>query len=346
MLVASVSLRVAAQEPAPTGREISNVPHAIVGRVTDPSGRPAAGVVVVALQRVPSRDGTRLTWVSRPVSATTNARGQFRLLSPYRGEHYVVAFPRNSPLTPADHASRSGYRVTYYPNAASAADAGTVAVGASATATADIVLRPAMLAGVSGIVIGSDRRPVQGGALLIAHGDGLFGLDSLAAAIRSDGTFVTPALPPGTYFLHYREGVWPPPLDAVPKVSGAKVTIAEADVANVRVTPIEMVRVTGRVTVAAARPELPYATIQVGATPASFEGNPGPQRAGTVRKDLTFEFRTWPSRAYVRALILSPGWAVKAVRLNGKDVTDRDVDFGHDVSGLEIEVVKRAVRQH
>jgi hypothetical protein len=37
--------------------------------------------------------------------------------------------------------------------------------------------------------------------------------------------------------------------------------------------------------------------------------------------------------------------AVKAVRLNGKDVTDRDVDFGHDVSGLEIEVVKRAVRQ-
>ena len=116
--------------------------------------------------------------------------------------------------------------------------------------------------------------------------------------------------------------------------------------ANVQVTPIEMVRVTGRVSVApAARRDLPYSTIEVAATPSSFEGNPGPQRPGLVRKDLTFEFRTWPSRGCVRALILSPGWAVKAVRLNGRDVTDRDVDFGHDVSGLEIEVVRRAVRQ-
>ena len=37
---------------------------------------------------------------------------------------------------------------------------------------------------------------------------------------------------------------------------------------------------------------------------------------------------------------LSPGWIVKAVRLHGADVTDKDISFRMAVSGLQIEVVK------
>ena len=77
MLVASMGLQVARRSPLLPGAKSRTCLTRSSG-VTDPSGRPVAGVVVVALQRVPSRDGTRLTWVSRPVSATTNARGQFR----------------------------------------------------------------------------------------------------------------------------------------------------------------------------------------------------------------------------------------------------------------------------
>jgi hypothetical protein len=128
-------------------------------------------------------------------------------------------------------------------------------------------------------------------------------------------------------------------------VSGARVTIADVDLTDVRVIPIEMVRVTGRVTVdSAARAGLPFSTIEVGATPVNFEGNPGPQRAGIVRPDLSFEFRTWPGPGYVRVLMLSPGWTVKAIRLNAADVTDKEVDLRHDISGLEIVLVKRPQR--
>ena len=70
----------------------------------------------------------------------------------------------------------------------------------------------------------------------------------------------------------------------------------------------------------------------------------GPGRPGFAKHDLTFEFRTWPAVGYVRVFINSPGWVVKAIRLNGADVTDKDLDFRHDVSGLEIEVVKRSGR--
>ena len=92
----------------------------------------------------------------------------------------------------------------------------------------------------------------------------------------------------------------------------------------------------------AARSALQPSAVQVGASPVDFDGNPGPQSPGTVNADLTFEFRTWPSVGRIRVQ-LPPGWAVKAIRLNGVDVTDKPIDFvaGKVVSGLEIEPVKR-----
>ena len=45
----------------------------------------------------------------------------------------------------------------------------------------------------------------------------------------------------------------------------------------------------------------------------------------------------------VRVFIEAPGWTVKAVRLNGTDITDKAIDFvqGKEITGLEIELVRR-----
>ena len=45
----------------------------------------------------------------------------------------------------------------------------------------------------------------------------------------------------------------------------------------------------------------------------------------------------------VRASIDCPGRIVKAVRLNGTDITDKVIDFvqGKELTGLEVELVKR-----
>lgn len=161
--------------------------------------------------------------------------------------------------------------------------------------------------------------------------------------IRPDGSFLLSGLPPGTYFLQFHEGPWPPPRDATPLVSGAKVVVDRHDLAGVRVVPIHMVRATGRVIVdLATRSSLQPAGISVGGNPVERDGNPGPQRSGRVKDDLTFEFATWPGPGYVRLLFDAPGWKVKAIRYKGVDVTDAGIDFkeGQEVSGIEVELAK------
>ena len=127
----------------------------------------------------------------------------------------------------------------------------------------------------------------------------------------------------------------------------SRVTLAEADVTGVRVEPIRMVAVRGRVLSSAG---VSVQGLSVGATPMATGGPMGPQRPGTVAPDGTFEFRTWPSRVMVR--ISTPGPAIqqrgspsrelrsRVVRLNGVDVTKTGIDVraGRDVAGLVIEL--------
>jgi hypothetical protein len=189
-------------------------------------------------------------------------------------------------------------------------------------------------------------RPVSGGALFLAHGDGLFGLDGRGVQIRSTGAFVTPALFPGTYFLRFHDGISPTNPESLFQVSGAKVVVAGADVANVRVMPISMVKATGRLVVSEAdRPALQVSTMTVGATPIDFDGDPGPQRPGVPNEDLSFEFRTWPSVGTVRVSPESE-WIIKSVHISGVGVPDQRITFhqGKDISNLEVEIVRLPAR--
>ena len=321
--------------------------QAIVGRVVDSTGRGVGGVYVSILHDNEGRRGApRLQPVSVRLYSITNQNGEFALehLSP--DSYCIVALPHDLLSGTQNQLDRSGYAITYYPNASNAANAKSVIVTRTSGATANITLLPARLFVVSGSVTGSNGRPASDARLHIAHGDGLFGLGGLAATTRPDGTFALPGLPPGTYFLHMREGLWPPPRDVIPKVSVATVHVVDRDVNGVRVEPLPMVRATGRIIVdPAVRASMRPSTIQVGSSPVDFQGNPGPGRPGILRDDLTFEFRTWPALGYVRVLPESE-WSVTRVRLNGVDVTNTGIEFvaGRDVTGLEVELSKGTMR--
>lgn len=343
LLIASSTLPLTAQGGADAGRGAANIKSpAIVGRVVDSAGGPVPEVFVTALRPQPT--GSRpFSFVSARLGSLTDARGEFRLDGLPLGPVYLVALPHNPALQSANQRNRSGYGRTFYPSATDVKDAKTVTVTIPGPAQVEIRLVPARLSVVSGTIIGAKGQPVARGSLGIAHGDGLFGLDSRAVPVRADGTFIAPALPPGTYHLQFRESAWPPARGEVPLVSGAKVIVAGEDVTGVRVMPILMVRATGRLLlVPATKSALSPAAVRVSASPVDFDGNPGPQQPGTVNADLTFEFRTWPSTGRIRVQ-LPPGWSVKAIRLNGSDVTDRPIDFveGRVVSGLEIELTHR-----
>jgi hypothetical protein len=320
---------------------------AITGRVIDPSGTPVAGTFVTALQKGGVSDRP-FDFVSARIGSLTNDKGEFRLGGLYAGEFYLVALPHNPPVDAAGRPNRTGFGNTFYPGVRAFADAKVIVVRPGIPASADITLLTAALFTTSGVVLDSSGRRVSGGTLGIAHGDGLFGLDSRAVRINARGTFGIAGLQPGTYFLQFRESPWPPPRGTIPKVSQAKVVIGDADVPNVRVAPLTLVRATGRLVVEAAdRASLDPASISVGAFPTPIDGNPGPSRYGTVARDLTFEFGAWPMPARIRVMIESPGWVVKAVRHNGADITGRPIDFvqGKDVTGLEVVVTRGAGRR-
>ena len=309
----------------------------VSGKVTDGTGSVVAGVAVTAVYR-DVREGRTFTPVSVKAVAESQADGRFSLALPYAGEFYIVGLPR--PGRP----SLYGHRTTFHPSAKTVAEATPVHVEPGTPAAADIVMLPAKLGIVSGVVLGSDGKPVPNARVAVGRGEGFFGLASVGFTALPDGTFRVGGVPPGTYFFAYHESAWPPPRDIIPKVSQATVVVGDRDVAGVRVVPLQMVRATGRVVVdPALRASLPHAAMRVSASPVPVDGNPGPQRGGQVQQDLTFELLTWPMPGKVRAFIEAPGWTVKAVRLNGVDITDKVIDFvqGKEITGLEIELVRR-----
>jgi len=330
--------RVQDGQGAGRGQFPDTVP-AIVGRVVAPGGLPVADVFVTVL--TPGPVGAAPFGRNIRLIAATNQRGEFRVSGLQPGEYYVLALPHNPVSDAGGRRTNSGHGNAFYPNAVRFADAKTVPVRGTGPATVEITLPPVRVSTISGTVIASTGAPVRGGVLQMTHGDGLFGLDSRAVRIRPDGTFAAPALQPGTYILHYREGVWPPPRDVMPTVSGATVVVRDSDVTNVQVKPIQMVVARGRVTLGdgiALADAL--SSIQIGASSVGLDCCPGPQRPGSLNPDLTFEFRTWPYPGVIR---LPPQWAIKTIHLNGVDVSGKPIDFveGRVVSGLEIEIVRR-----
>ena len=323
---------------------------AIVGRVVDAAGRPVPNAFVTAL-RPEAPPGPRLfSFVSVQLHAITGEGGEFRLDGLPHGRFYVVVLPHNPPLDARSQLNRSGSGNTFYPSATEPAGAKLVASSLGFDQPIIVTVTAARLGTIEGSVITAAGQPAHGGVLGLTHGDGLFGLDSRRAAIRNDGTFAIAGLQPGTYFLQYHESAWPPPRGTVPLVSGAKVVVSGQALRDVRVTPIAMVRATGRLVIdAAIRSRLDPSRVQVGASPVSFDGNPGPQRPGTVQADLTFQFATWPGPGSLRVVVDAREWAVTAIRRHGVDVTNTAIDFvpGQEVSGLEIHLALRegAVRE-
>ncbi len=81
----------------------------------------------------------------------------------------------------------------------------------------------------------------------------------------------------------------------------------------------------------------------MGAVPASFENFFGAPSLSTVRDDYTFEFTSWPGPVFVRLISRSPDSGMKAIRLQGVDVTDKAIECreGQDIEKLEIELTNK-----
>src|SRR5262249_2966287 len=119
------------------------------------------------------------------------------------------------------------------------------------------------------------------------------------------------------------------------------------DISNVTLMAAKPSQLTGRVVVdPTAQSSLP-SPLMLGLQSAETAGIPAPPPPpARVGDDLTFEIKSPPRRMRVLLGGLGPppqGWGVRAVRVNGIDVTDAGVEFkpGEDVSGVEVELTNK-----
>ena len=351
---------------------------AISGRILDEFGEPVADAQVTALRSAWSNGKRRLQSAGRP--ASTNDLGQYRIYGLPPGEYFVSAtvgagnevfivdrvaaatFINGSPAGPSPSGSepRSGYAPTYFPGTSNGAEAQRIqlAVGQDMS-TADFALLPVRLAKVSGTVVGSEGRPIEGAMLQAiarnSNESNPFAFSPMGSA-RSDrnGQFTLNNIAPGEYTLTVRgmqmitTGGGGDTMvfttrsiggDGSSEFGSVPLTVAGEDVSNVIVVTSKGTTVSGKVVFEGGTKPANTAPLRVSAPAIDNDGPMGmPAGSTSVTADGTFEIKGVMGPRLIRATGLPAGWILKAVTLNGTDITDTGTNIkpNEPVSGVEV----------
>jgi protocatechuate 3,4-dioxygenase beta subunit len=355
----------------------------IAGRIVDEFGEPMPDVSVSALRQSWSGGRRRLTPAPGRI-AQTNDLGQFRLYGLPPGDYYVSATMRNSGgdflafemiaasrvpgvgvgVEASGSTPTSGYAPTYFPGTPSAGEAQRITlIAGQENSSADFSLVPVRLAKVSGVVIGSDGKPVSGAMISLAPASRADFMMSMHGSARTnqDGAFTISSVAPGDYTLNANSvhitttnseggntvmirtfgggGGGDAEFGSVP------VSVAGDDIANLVLVTAKGGSATGRVTFEDGAKPPSIAGIRISAGPADQEGpiGFGGMSSGGLKPDGAFELKGLAGTRLIRAVNLPPGWMLKSVRVNGVDATDSGIEFksGEAVSGIEVVLTAR-----
>jgi hypothetical protein len=305
----------------------------ITGRVTDEFGEPAAEVQV-GVMRIQIVNGERRTMSTN--TRMTNDAGEFRIFGIAPGQHYLAATYRNYGMS--DVPNQPAYAPMYFPGTGRADDAqrltiapGTILNGLNLTLTPTRAMR------VSGVAFDSSGRRMTSGSVTLVHFESAPG-GSPSGSIGPDGTFSIANVPPGDYVLRATQT-----FGAAAEAALLPITVDNVNVDDVRLMAAKLTAVTGHIVLdpkATGRPALSNTQVITAPLDAlSLAARLGTPAVFPVKEDFTFELKAFPGRMTLNAAPLPSGWAQKAVRLNGVDVSDTGIDMAADATrAVEIEV--------
>ena len=306
----------------------------ITGRVIDEFGEPLPDAMV-SVQRYQNFNGQkRLVPAGRP--GNTNDIGEFRLFAIPPGQYYLQASLRPMGM-PADSEDRSGYAPTYFPGTANMAEAQKVTVRlGQVISDMNMALLPTHTARVSGTAVDSRGRPLSGGVMAMPKGDSVMMMIGPPGQIKPDGSFTLNGLTPGDYIVQ----------TAGPQggeYASAELTINGDDVTGLQLVGAPPLTVSGRIVVdPAAAQALRVPTLQIMLQPAQIGPMFGFTGPSPVNDDLTFEAKARPGKMRFVIPNQMPGWAIKAVRYRGTDVTDTiELRAGESIADVEVELTNR-----
>lgn len=320
----------------------------IAGRIVDDGGEPVSGTMVSAM-RFAFVGGARRLVPGNGEGGTdrTDDQGGFRLYGLPPGDYYVSANNRNNMMAMPgmNNTEADGFAPTYYPGTPNLGEATRVTIKAGQEMSgANFALLVARMARIRGRALNSRGEPVSGGMLMLSPADPLmgmnFGMSMQNAMVAGDGSFQFSNVAPGRYNLNVRPNGMP---NANSEIAIMPLTIGNEDLDNVIVTTAaggtaRGVIVTDDGELPSFRPE----NVQIFAQPADLTVNMFGGGPAKVNDDFTFEMSALFDRRLIRASIGTgsggSGWFLKAILLDGEDVTDRGIEFapGHAYEGLQI----------
>jgi hypothetical protein len=308
----------------------------IAGRVVDEYGEPLSNIQVGAMRR----EGMSSSQLFPTRTTASDDLGEFRLFGLAPGDYFVQGTWRDFSVIGGPAEEHSGYAVTLYPGVADSKDAQPIPIGAGTIVT-DVVfaMRPVTTARVSGIVTDSRGRR-GGGSITVSQQAGANNYVFTGTGIRPDGTFSISGLPSGDYTLRAETA----PLGSDGELAVVNVTVNGDDIENVAIVTAPPPKAAGRIVAdPELLPTLAGAMMFLNGFPAAPNTGVASFAQGRVADDLTFTLTSNPGRMKIMLNGLPPGFSVRAVRLNGTDVTDSGLEFkgSETIAGVEVEVTNR-----
>jgi carboxypeptidase family protein len=236
-----------------------------------------------------------------------------------------------------DDENQKAYAPTYFPGVTSITDAQPITLGLSQTsADVDFNLQLVHVARVSGHVTDPDGTATWSGnvslvldSATVGRGGG-FGLN-YGSRIQYDGTFDISNVPPGRYTLQARGND-----NDTPQFASQPLTVGSADI-DVSVALADGATISGTIVFPPSQTALPdFSNMRVAAP--STDNMIGGQAQGRVDKDGKFTIGGVQAGAHlIRPGGQLRGWTLKAVTIDGRDVTDTAVELR---SGQHLERVE------
>jgi hypothetical protein len=331
---------------------------AIFGRVLDEFGDPSVGTRVQVLRNRAESGGRRLLPVG--MADQTDDTGAFRIYGLPPGEYYVAAstglidaIKRDPPV--------------YYPGTMSFAEAQPITLGAGADASADFqIVDVARGATVSGVVLTSSGAPAPGAMVNLSSNTvsatpGAQGIPMLHADAGPDGTFSIQNVPPGPYTISAQLQMQPfdagvvagardatsvpnaslreQMLNRLPETASMQLVVTSEGVSGVTLSTRRGGRLTGRFVADTGMTR----ALPTGLVVRLRTSGPGNMQmtmnSGNDTGDFQLAGISGPTRLEVDGV--PDGWAIKAILLDGEDVTDAPFDLSGRTGSLRVVMTDR-----